>query len=217
MSEFWTMGFQRPCSLCPCLLGVQPWFPQERKLIELTEGYKVIQRENNLPEPTGCQAAKHMKEAISGLSVLLTHQLKAATFENPGDRFTDILTLRGRGRTPLSWQSNVCEVMPPSHLEFSPRLFLSAPCCIQRPYTSPLPSAWLGTPGRRAMSGGDLVGCVWGFCFRISPKVAGPWRLYRWYDNILKEKKCHMKVGLSFLNPSKTSYLVLLKDSPITK
>lgn len=69
------------------------------------------------------------------------------------------------GTHPLSWHADVCEVMPPPHLGFSPRLFLLPPCCIQRSHTSPLPSIQLGTPDTRTTTDCDLVGYAWRFRF----------------------------------------------------
>lgn len=166
MCEFWDAGFQRPCSFRLCLLGVESWLPHERKLIGLIEGSKATQRRENLPQPTGWQAARYVSEAISALPVQWTHQLNCAPCENPGDKFTPATWPCSHPEgihTPL-WHAGVCEVVSPSHLQFFLRLFLLTACCIQRPYTSPLPSTQLGTPSMGATGGVTWhLGYVWGF------------------------------------------------------
>lgn len=223
MCEFWDAGFQRPCSFRLCLVGEQFWLPHERKLIELIEGSKATQRRENLPQPTGWQAARYVSEAISALPVPWTHQLNCAPCENPGDKFT-----------PAAW--------PRSHLGGHTHTLLARRCLWSRVPIPPtvFPEAvsfdsllhsealYLSSP---IYTTGDTKyeSYWWGdMALALRVRVSAPSQLQPkllstegYKDGVIidwiKRKKWYMMLGFPFVSPIKTSYMVLLKDGPITK
>lgn len=140
MPEFWDLRFQRACSFCLYLLGVLPWYHHERKLNSSIERWKATPRRNDLPQPTGWQAARHVSGAILVLPVQLIHPLNATTCESWGDASTPANghTHTWTGIQILSWWADVCEVVPLSHCAVRfPEAVSGVACYVQKPYACP--------------------------------------------------------------------------------